>query len=52
MKYTSVKFLKYVTGSTLEDTVKIENKDVGRGSDYEVRWPAKLDIKIKSDRLF
>ena len=43
MKYTLVKFLMYVIGSSLVDIVKIENttdlklKDVDRGSDCEVR---------------
>ena len=44
MKYTLVKFLKYVIGSRLVDIVKTENttdlklKDVDRRSDFEVRW--------------
>ena len=44
MKYTLVKFLRYVIGSSLVDIVKVENtrlKDVDRGSDCEVRWAGK-----------
>ena len=43
MKYTLVKFLKYVTGSSLVDIVKIEDtrisskQYVNNGSDCEVR---------------
>ena len=40
MKYTLVKFLKYVIGSSLVDIVKMENTR-----------PAKLNIEIKSDWL-
>ena len=46
IKYTLVKFLKYLIGSSLVDIVKIENtrsqvEDVDRGSDCEVTWAGK-----------
>ena len=43
MKYTLVKFLKYVMGSSLPDIVEQNLKldYVDRGSDCEVRWAGK-----------
>ena len=47
MKYTLVKFLKYVIASNVAEIVTIENtrisnkNDVDRGSDCEVRWAGK-----------
>ena len=54
MKCTLVRFPTYVTGSSLAKIVKIEStrissqSDVDRGSECEVRRPAKLDIEILS----
>ena len=51
MKYTLVKFQKYVIGSSLVDIVKIENRRISRIWLWGKMGPAKLDVEIKSHWL-